>query len=142
MSYGFQIHTITQHQYKRIGVINCMCNCSPIDPTLGISILAVALMFQKDSKVCILKLVMLVKLAIVMQKLKKYLKNFSHDQQRWGGQFLDLGGDTAVMRGDTELMGVPPVPPTRENPAVPNESFGFVYIDGTMLLLTESAVHT
>ena len=25
------------------------------------------------------------------------------------------GGDTAVMRGDIELMGGPPVPPTREN---------------------------
>ena len=45
---------------------------------------------------------MLVKLAFVMQRFKKYLKNFCHDQQRWGG-----GGDnlsilweyTAVMRG-------------------------------------------
>ena len=26
------------------------------------------------------------------------------------------GGDTAVMRGDIELMGGPPSPPTRENP--------------------------
>ena len=26
------------------------------------------------------------------------------------------GGDTAVMRGDIELMGVPSSPPTRENP--------------------------
>ena len=26
-------------------------------------------------------------------------------------------GGTAVMRGDIELMGVPPVPDTRENPA-------------------------
>ena len=51
----------------------------------------------------------------VMQKFKKYLKNFCHDQQRWGGgQFFDfMGGDTAVMRGDIELM-----PPTRENPGV------------------------
>ena len=35
-----------------------------------------------------------------------------------GGQFLDfMGGDTAVMRGDIGLMGGPPSPPTRENPA-------------------------
>ena len=28
-----------------------------------------------------------------------------------GGQFLDFMGDTAVMRGDIELMGGPPVLP-------------------------------
>ena len=28
-----------------------------------------------------------------------------------GGQFLDFMGDTAVMRGGIELMGVPPSPP-------------------------------
>ena len=57
---------------------------------------------------------MLVKLAFVMQRLKKYL---CHDQQRWGGgQFFDfMGGNTAVMRRDIELMGVPP---TRENPDI------------------------
>ena len=31
-------------------------------------------------------------------------------------------GDTAVMRGGIELMGVPPSPPTRENPDVPYNS--------------------
>ena len=50
---------------------------------------------------------MLVKLAFVMQRLKKYLKNVCHDQQRWGVQFLDF-------MGDIELMGDPPV--TGENP--------------------------
>ena len=49
----------------------------------------------------------------------------------WGGQFLDflggdnfwiLWGDTAVIRGDIELMGGSPSPPTRENP-VPPKSF-------------------
>ena len=56
---------------------------------------------------------MLVKLAFVMQRLKKYLNNFCHDQQRWGGNFSILWGDTAVMRGDIALMGVPqsPLPP-------------------------------
>ena len=34
------------------------------------------------------KLVMLVKLAFVMQRLKNYLKKFCHDQQRWGGTQL------------------------------------------------------
>ena len=59
---------------------------------------------------------MLAKLAFVMQRLKKYLKFFCHDQQRWGGgkDFWILWGDTAVMRGDIELMGGPP---TRETPA-------------------------
>ena len=65
---------------------------------------------------------MLAKLAFVMQRLKKYLKNFCHDQQRWGGggdNFKILWGDTAVMRGDIELMGGPPSPPpTRENPGL------------------------
>ena len=38
-----------------------------------------------------------------------------------GDNFWILLGDTAVMRGDIELMGGPPVPPvpyTRENPGV------------------------
>ena len=58
---------------------------------------------------------MLVKLAFVMQRLKKYLKKIfvMIDKDGGGGQFLDLMGDTAVMRGDIELMGSPP---TRENP--------------------------
>ena len=48
---------------------------------------------------------MLVKLAFVMQRLKKYLKKIF--------VMIDKdGGDTAVMRGDIELMGgSPPVPP-------------------------------
>ena len=54
---------------------------------------------------------MLVKLAFVMQRLKKYRKNFCHDPQRWGGQFFDFMGGPSVMRGDIELMGVPPVLP-------------------------------
>ena len=32
-----------------------------------------------------------------------------------GDNFWILWGDTTVMRGDIELMGVPPVPPTSEN---------------------------
>ena len=53
---------------------------------------------------------MLVKLAFVMQRLKKYLKNFCHDQQRWGGggNFRFYGGDTAVTRGHRAHGGVPP----------------------------------
>ena len=35
-----------------------------------------------------------------------------------GGQFLDfMGGNTAVMRVDKELMEGPTSPPNRENPA-------------------------
>ena len=35
-----------------------------------------------------------------------------------GTIFGFYGGGTAVMRGDTELMGDPPSPPTRENPDI------------------------
>ena len=55
---------------------------------------------------------MLVKLAFVMQRLKKYLKKFFVMINKDGGDnFWILWGDTAVMRGDIELMGVPPVLP-------------------------------
>ena len=54
-----------------------------------------------------------------MQRFKKYLKHFCHDEQKWGGgQFFDFMGGHSFYEGDIELMGVPPVPPTRENPAV------------------------
>ena len=50
-------------------------------------------------------------------KIEKISKKICHDQQRWGGggEFLHFMGDTAVMRGDIELMGVPQSPLTREN---------------------------
>ena len=60
---------------------------------------------------------MLVKLAFVMQRLKKYLKKFCHDQQRWGGDNFWILWE-AVMRGDIELMGGSPSPPTREKPGL------------------------
>ena len=60
---------------------------------------------------------MLVKLAFVMQRLKIYPKKFLSLSTKMGGQFLDFRGDTAVMRGDIELMAGPPSPPpTKENP--------------------------
>ena len=64
---------------------------------------------------------MLVKLAFVMQRLKKYLKKFCHDQQRWGpgaGQFLDFMGGHSCYEGEHRSHRGPPVPPTRENPGV------------------------
>ena len=52
---------------------------------------------------------MLVKLAFVMQKLKKYRKKFCHDPQRWGGgQFFDFMGGHSCYEGDIELMGGSP----------------------------------
>ena len=58
---------------------------------------------------------MLVKFAFVMQRLKKYLKTvFVMINKDGGDNFSILWGDTAVMKGDIELMGGPP---TRENPA-------------------------
>ena len=54
---------------------------------------------------------MLVKLAFVMQRLKKYLKKFLSCSTKMGGggNFKILWGDTAVMRGDIELMGGSPL---------------------------------
>ena len=55
---------------------------------------------------------MLVKLAFVMQRFKKYLKNFCHDQQRWeGDNFFDFMGGHSCYEGDIELMGGPPSAP-------------------------------
>ena len=59
---------------------------------------------------------MLVKLAFVTRRLKKYLKKIfiMIDKDGGGGAIFGFyGGDTAVMRGDIELMGDPP---TMENP--------------------------
>ena len=50
---------------------------------------------------------MLVKLAFVMQRLKKFLKNFCHDQQRWEKRFLDFMEDTAVYEGGHRAHGGP-----------------------------------
>ena len=60
---------------------------------------------------------MLVKLAFVLQRLKKYPKNFCHDQQRWGTIFRFYGGGHSCYEGDIGLMGAQS-PPTRENPAM------------------------
>ena len=60
---------------------------------------------------------MLSKLAFVMQRLKKYLKNSCHDQQRrWGDNFLEFMVAHSCYEGDIELMGGSPNLPTRENP--------------------------
>ena len=52
---------------------------------------------------------MLVKLAFVMQRLKKYLKKFL-SSTKMGGQFFDFMGGHSCYEGDIELMGGPPVP--------------------------------
>ena len=60
---------------------------------------------------------MLVKLAFVMQRLKKYPKKiFVMINKDGGGTIFGFyGGDTAVMRGDIELMGgSPQSPPLRK----------------------------
>ena len=55
---------------------------------------------------------MLAKLAFVMQRLKKISKKFFVMINKDGGTIFGFyGEDTAVTRGDIELMGVPPVPP-------------------------------
>ena len=62
---------------------------------------------------------MLAKLACAMQRLEKYLeKNFVMINRDGGGGtiFRFCWGDIAVMRGDIELMGGSPSPPTGENP--------------------------
>ena len=59
---------------------------------------------------------MLVKLAFVMQRLKKYLKKIfvMIDKDGGGDNFWILWGDTAVMRGGIELMGGPPQSPPHQ----------------------------
>ena len=59
---------------------------------------------------------MLVKLAFVMQRLKKYLKFFCHNQQRWGGQFLDFMGGHSCYEGGHRAHGGSAPPPTSKNP--------------------------
>ena len=46
-----------------------------------------------------LKFVMLVKLAFAMQRLTKHLKNFCHDQQRWGEAIFLFYGETQLLSG-------------------------------------------
>ena len=57
--------------------------------------IVVALIFQQDSKICILKLVVLVKLAFGMQRLKKYPKKFIMISKDGGGydKFLIFSED-------------------------------------------------
>ena len=59
------------------------------------------------------------------------------------------GGDTAVMRGDIELMGDPPSPPTRGNPDVVSSYFIFhlflliivhIFVNQILLFFTISQV--
>ena len=54
---------------------------------------------------------MLVKLAFAMQRLKKYLKIFCHDQQRWGNNFWILWGGHSCYEGGHKAQGGSP---TRE----------------------------
>ena len=63
---------------------------------------------------------MLVKLAFVMQKLKKYLKNFfvMINKDGGGAQFLDFMGGHSCYEGEHRAHGGSPSPPTRENPGV------------------------
>ena len=62
------------------------------------------------------KVVVLVKLAFAMQRLKNIFKNFYHDQQRQGGKLLDfVGGHSSYERGHRAHS--PLTLPTRENPA-------------------------
>ena len=60
---------------------------------------------------------MLVKLAFVMQRLKKYLKKFCHDQQIWGGgdNFWILWQGHSCYEGGHRAQGGSPSPPAREN---------------------------
>ena len=71
---------------------------------------------------------MLVKLAFVMQRLKKYLKRNLSGSTKIGGAIFRFYGGTAVMRGDIELMEGIPQSPTRENPAPMVKPFQFKHI--------------
>ena len=53
-----------------------------------------------------------------IEKISKK-KIFMISKDGGGGTIFGFyGRDTAVMRGDIELMGDPPSPPTRENPGL------------------------
>ena len=67
--------------------------------------IVVALIFQYDSKVCILKLVMLVKLVFVMQRLKKISKKKFVVINKDGGQFLDFMGGGHRAHGGVHPLG-------------------------------------
>ena len=56
---------------------------------------------------------MMVKLAFVMQRLKKYLKKFCHDRQDGGGggQRLDFMGGHSCNEGNRAHEGPPSPPP-------------------------------
>ena len=83
--------------------------------------IVVALILQQDSKVCILKLVILVKLAFVMQKLKKYLYKFLSWSTTMGVTIFRFYGGTQLLWGrhrahESPPSPPPPPPPTSENP--------------------------
>ena len=67
---------------------------------------------------------MLVKLVFVMQRLKKYLKNFFvMINKDGGGEFLNfMGGHSYYEGGYRAHWGSPSPPPTKENPDVPYNS--------------------
>ena len=54
---------------------------------------------------------MLVKLAFVMQRLKKYLKKIFVMVNKDGGQFLDFMGGHSCYEGGHRAHGGPPSPP-------------------------------
>ena len=59
-----------------------------------------------------------------------------------GGTILRFyGGDTAVMRGDIELMGGPPSPTTRENPGAGQTLFGIFFASITICPVITSQVN-
>ena len=51
------------------------------------------------------KFVMLVKLAFAMQRLTKHLKNFCHDQQRWGEAIFLFYRGTQLLSGGHRAHG-------------------------------------
>ena len=57
---------------------------------------------------------MLVKLAFAMQRLK----NFCHDQQRWGGGKNSYYVGDSYYEGGHRAQGRSPQSPTRENPVL------------------------
>ena len=100
--------------------------------------IVVALILQYNSKVCIFKLVMLVKLVFVMQRLKKYLKNFCHDQQRLGTIFRFYGGGGgghSCYEGDIELMVVPLLGKTLSDSKSQGDLHSSTHSSGNLLVL-------
>ena len=82
-----------------------------------VSVIVICLLYQIMNNTVILKFAVC-QISLISPMIKKSDKSPPMMNRDEGGQLSDfIGGDTVLMRGDIRLIGgIPPVPPTRENP--------------------------